>query len=79
VAEFDHHDAEVPATAWFIAIRHRIKYMRGRARQTAHRLPRLPVSSADYEPAARGAPMEVWCDYNGRAAWKDVIKELDAG
>ena len=80
VAELDHREAEVPASARFLAIRHRLKDKTNRAggkllidcpgylyQVLVTNLPRLVP------------PVAVWRDYNGRAACENVIKELDAG
>ena len=80
VAELDHREADVPASARFLAIRHRLKDKTNRAggkllidcpgylyQVLVTNLPRLVP------------PVEVWRDYNGRAACENVIKELDAG
>jgi len=80
VAELDHREADVPASARFLAIRHRLKDKTNRAggkllidcpgylyQVLVTNLPRLVP------------PVAVWRDYNGRAACENVIKELDAG
>jgi hypothetical protein len=80
VAELDHREADVPASARFLAIRHRLKDKTSRAggkllidcpgylyQVLVTNLPRLVP------------PVDVWRDYNGRAACENVIKELDAG
>lgn len=80
VAELDHREADVPATARFLALRHRLKDKTNRAggkllidcpgyldQVLVTNLPRLVP------------PVDVWRDYNGRAACENVIKELDAG
>lgn len=79
-AELDYQDAELPAAARFIAIRHRIKDKRGRAGG------KLLIDCPGYlyqvlvtnQPRSV-APVDLWRDYNGRAACENVIKELDAG
>ena len=80
VAQLEYHDADVPATARFIAIRHRIKDKRSRAGG------KLLIDCPGYlyqvlvtNLPLSVSPMEVWRDYNGRAACENVIKELDAG
>lgn len=80
VAELDHREADVPASARFLAIRHRLKDKTSRAggkllidcpgylyQVLVTNLPRLVP------------PVAVWRDYNGRAACENVIKELAAG
>ena len=80
VAELDNHEADVPATARFIAIRHRIKDQRSRAGS------KLLIDCPGYlyqvlvTNLPRSVPLvETWRDYNGRAVCENVIKELDAG
>jgi hypothetical protein len=80
VAELEHHEADVPATARFIALRHRIREKSGRAGG------KLLIDCPGYlyqvlvtNLPRTVPPLEVWRDYNGRAACENVIKELDAG
>ncbi|MDP2138977.1 MAG: IS1380 family transposase [Candidatus Didemnitutus sp.] len=80
VAELEHREADVPATARFIALRHRIKEKSGRAGG------KLLIDCPGYlyqvlvtNLPRTVPPLEVWRDYNGRAACENVIKELDAG
>jgi hypothetical protein len=80
VAELEHREADVPATARFIALRHRIKEKSGRAGG------KLLIDCPGYlyqvlvtNLSRTVPPLEVWRDYNGRAACENVIKELDAG
>jgi hypothetical protein len=79
-AELDYQDADVPATARFIAIRHRIKDKRGRASG------KLLIDCPGYlhqvlvtNLPRTVPPVDAWRDYNGRAACENVIKELDSG
>jgi hypothetical protein len=80
VAELDHREADAPATTRFLAIRHRLEDKTSRAggkllidcpgylyQVLVTNLPRVVQ------------PVDVWRDYNGRAACENVIKELDAG
>lgn len=80
VAELEHREAEVPATARFLALRHRIKEKSGRAGG------KLLIDCPGYlyqvlvtNLPRTVPPLDVWRDYNGRAACENVIKELDAG
>lgn len=80
VAELDHREADVPATARFLAIRHRLKDKTNRAGG------KLLIDCPGYlyqvlvtNLPRTVPPVEVWRDYNGRAACENVIKELDAG
>jgi hypothetical protein len=80
VAALEYQDADVPATARFIAIRHRLKDKRSRAGG------KLLIDCPGYlyqvlvTNLPRTVPLlAVWRDYNGRAACENVIKELDAG
>ena len=80
VAELEYQDADVPATARFIAIRHRLKDKRSRAGG------KLLIDCPGYlyqvlvtNLPRTVPPLAVWRDYNGRAACENVIKELDAG
>ncbi|MGH7144067.1 MAG: IS1380 family transposase [Planctomycetota bacterium] len=80
VAELEHREADAPATARFIAIRHRIKEKSGRAGG------KLLIDCPGYlyqvlvtNLPRTVPPLAVWRDYNGRAACENVIKELDAG
>jgi len=70
----------VPATARFIAIRHRIEDKRSRAGgklliDCPGYLYQVPVTNLPRTVPA----VTVWRDYNGRAACENAIKELDAG
>lgn len=80
VAELDHREADVPATARFLALRHRLKDKTSRAGG------KLLIDCPGYlyqvlvtNLPRTVPPMDVWRDYNGRAACENVIKELDAG
>jgi len=80
VAELDYPEADLPASARLIAIRHRVKDKRGRAGG------KLLIDCPGYlyqvlvTNLPRPVPLlEVWREYNGRAACENVIKELDAG
>ncbi len=80
VAELEYDAPDLPATARFVAIRHRIKDKRSRAGG------KLLIDCPGYlyqvlvTNLPRTVPLvEVWRDYNGRAACENVIKELDAG
>lgn len=80
VAELECADADVPATARFLALRHRLKDKRSRAGG------KLLIDCPGYlyqvlvtNLPRSVPPLEVWRDYNGRAACENVIKELDAG
>jgi hypothetical protein len=80
VAELEHREADAPATARFIAVRHRIKEKSGRAGGKLL----LDCPGYLYQVLVTNLPrtvppLEVWRDYNGRAACENVIKELDAG
>jgi len=80
VAELDHREADVPASARFLAIRHRLKDKTSRAGG------KLLIDCPGYlyqvlvtNFPRTVPPVDVWRDYNGRAACENVIKELDAG
>ena len=80
VAELEYAAPDLPATARFVAIRHRIKEKRSRARG------KLIIDWPGYlyqvlvTNQPRTVPLvDIWRDYNGRAACETVIKELDAG
>lgn len=80
VTELEYEDKDLPATARLIAIRHRIKDKRGRAGG------KLLIDCPGYlyqvlvtNQPRTVPPLELWRDYNGRAACENVIKELDAG
>jgi hypothetical protein len=80
VGELDYHDADLPTTARFFAIRHRIKDKRNRAGD------KLLIDCPGYLYQVLVAnlpqsvpPLDLWRDYNGRAACENVIKELDVG
>lgn len=80
VAELDHREADVPASARFLALRHRLKDKTNRAGG------KLLIDCPGYlyqvlvtNLPRHVPPVEVWRDYNGRAACENVIKELDAG
>ncbi len=80
VCELAHHEGDLPASARFVAIRHRIKDRIGRAGG------KLLIDCPGYlyqvlvtNLPRTVPPLEVWRDYNGRAACENVIKELDAG
>ena len=80
VAELDHREADGPATARFLAVRHRLKDKRGR---TGGKL-LIDCPGYLYQVLVTNLPrtvppLAVWRDYNGRAACENVIKELDAG
>jgi len=77
VAELDHREADVPASARFLAIRHRLKDKTNRAggkllidcpgylyQVLVTNLPRLVP------------PVEVWRDYNGRAACENESLQI---
>jgi len=80
VAELAQEDPDLPATARLIGIRHRVQ---DKTTRSGGKLlidcpgylyqvlvTNLPVSIC---------PLDVWRDYNGRAACENVIKELDQG
>lgn len=80
VCELNHHEADLPATARLIAIRHRVKDKKSRAGG------KLLIDCPGYlyqvlvtNLPRTVPPLEVWRDYNGRAACENVIKELDQG
>ena len=80
VAELDHREADVPASARFLAIRHRLKDKTSRAGG------KLLIDCPGYlyqvlvtNLPRTVPPLAIWRDYNGRAACENVIKELDAG
>ena len=80
VAELEHREADAPASTRFVALRHRIKEKSGRAGG------KLLIDCPGYlyqvlvtNLPRTVPPLEVWRDYNGRAACENVIKELDAG
>ena len=80
VAELEYDAPDLPATARFVAIRHRLKDKRSRAGG------KLLIDCPGYlyqvlvTNQPRTVPLvDIWRDYNGRAACENVIKELDAG
>lgn len=80
VALIEHGEADLPASARFIAIRHRVKDRKGRAGG------KLLIDCPGYlyqvlvtNLPLNVPPLAIWRDYNGRAACENVIKELDAG
>jgi hypothetical protein len=80
VAELDYREADLPATVRCIAIRHRVKEKNNRAGG------KLLIDCPGYlyqvlvtNLPLSVPPLEVWRDYNGRAACENMIKELDAG
>lgn len=80
VAELEYDAPDLPATARFVAIRHRLKDKRSRAGG------KLLFDCPGYlyqvlvTNQPRTVPLaDIWRDYNGRAACENVIKELDAG
>ena len=80
VAELEHREAAVPASARFLALRHRLKDKTSRAGGKLL----LDCPGYLYQVLVTNLPrtvppVEVWRDYNGRAACENVIKELDAG
>lgn len=79
VAQLEYQD-NVPATARFIAIRHRIKDKRSRSggKLLIDCPGYLYQVLVTYLPLTV-SPIEIWRDYNGWAACENVIKELDAG
>jgi hypothetical protein len=80
VAELAHHEANLPATARVIAIRHRVRDKRGRAGgKLLFDCPGYLYQVLVTNLPRTVPPLAVWRDYNGRAACENVIKELDAG
>lgn len=80
VCELDHREADHPATARCIAIRHRLKDKQSRAGGKLL----LDCPGYLYQVLVTNlprtvSPLEVWRDYNARAACENVIKELDQG
>jgi hypothetical protein len=80
VAELEHREADVPASARFLAIRHRLKDKTNRAGGKLL----IDCPGYLYQVLVTNLPrtvsaLDVWRDYNGRAACENVIKELDAG
>jgi hypothetical protein len=80
VAEVDHREADWPADTRLILIRHRVQEKQGRA--GGKRLFDCPGYL--YQALVTNLPLsvpalDVWREYNGRAACEGVIKELDAG
>ena len=80
VAELEYDAPDLPGTARFVAIRHRLKDKRSRAGG------KLLFDCPGYlyqvlvTNQPRTVPLaDIWRDYNGRAACENVIKELDAG
>ena len=79
-AELDAHGEDLPANTRMIAIRHRLQDKQSRAGG------KLLIDCPGYlyqvlvTNLPRHVPaVQVWRDYNGRAACENVIKELDAG
>jgi hypothetical protein len=80
VAEIEHREADAPASARFLAIRHRLKDKTNRAGGKLL----LDCPGYLYQVLVTNLPrtvppVDIWRDYNGRAACENVIKELDAG
>ena len=80
VAELEYDAPDLPATARFVAIRHRIKDKRSRAGGKML----IDCPGYLYQVLVTNLPrtvplVDVWRDYNGRAACENVIKELAAG
>jgi hypothetical protein len=80
VAELDHREADLPASARVIAIRHRVKDKRTRAGGKLL----IDCPGSLYQVLLTNLPrtvppLAVWREYNGRAACENVITELDAG
>lgn len=80
VCELEHREGDLPASARCIAIRHRVKDKKSRAGG------KLLIDCPGYlyqvlvtNLPRTVPPLDVWRDYNGRAACENVIKELDAG
>lgn len=80
VCELAQREADLPATARLIAIRHRVQDKKTRAGG------KLLIDCPGYlyqvlvtNLPRTVPPLEVWRDYNGRAACENVIKELDQG
>jgi len=79
-AELEYQDADVPATARFIAIRHRIKDKRSLSGgKLLIDCPGYLYQVLDTNLPRTVPAVTVWRDYNGRAACENGIKELDAG
>ena len=80
VAELEYDAPDLPATARFVAIRHRLKDKRSRAGGKLL----FDCPGYLYQVLVTNQPrtvplVDIWRDYNGRAACENVIKELDAG
>ena len=80
VAELEYDAPDLPDTARFVAIRHRLKDKRSRAGGKLL----FDCPGYLYQVLVTNQPrtvplVDIWRDYNGRAACENVIKELDAG
>ena len=80
VAEVDHREADWPADTRLILIRHRVKEKQSRAGGKLL----IDCPGYRYQALVTNLPLtvkalDVWREYNGRAACEGVIKELDAG
>jgi hypothetical protein len=80
VAELEYDAPDLPATARFVAIRHRLKDKRSRAGGKLL----FDCPGYLYQVLVTNQPrtvplVDIWRDDNGRAACENVIKELDAG
>jgi hypothetical protein len=80
VAELEYDAPDLPGTARFVAIRHRLKDKRSRAGGKLL----FDCPGYLYQVLVTNQPrtvplVDIWRDYNGRAACENVIKELDAG
>ena len=80
VAEVDFREADWPADARLILIRHRLQEKRGRAGgKMLFDCPGYLYQALVTNLPRTVQPLAVWREYNGRAACEGVIKELDAG
>jgi len=80
VAEVDYHEADWPASARLILIRHRLHERPGRAGgKMLFDCPGYLYQALLTNRSRTVQPLAVWREYNGRAACEGVIKELDAG
>lgn len=80
VAQVDYAEADWPADARLILIRHRLKDKSGRAGgKLLFDCPGYLYQALVTNLPRTVPPLAVWREYNGRAACEGVIKELDAG
>jgi hypothetical protein len=80
VAEVEYREADWPASARLLVIRHRVADKTGRAGgKMLFDCPEYLYQGLVTNLPRSSDPLAVWREYNGRAACENIIKELDAG